>query len=105
MSSSPRTPLTRSSSSAAMAASPPAPAPLRCRRGARPIPWLASPARLTSDGPTVRNRLVPETSPGVYELRVILTQTGARLPYFVTADADGLPAPKPDTGFLFATAS
>jgi pimeloyl-ACP methyl ester carboxylesterase len=61
--------------------------------------------RLTIDGTTVRNRLVPETSPGVYELRVILTQTGARLPYFVTADADGLPAPKPDMGFLFATAS
>jgi pimeloyl-ACP methyl ester carboxylesterase len=61
--------------------------------------------RLTIDGTSVKSAPVPETSPGVYELAVTLKLTGARLPYFVTAEADGIPALKPDKGFLFATAS
>ena len=61
--------------------------------------------RLTIDGTSMKSQLVPETSPGVYELPVTLNQTGVRMTYFVTAEAGLGESPKPDKGFLFATAS
>ena len=61
--------------------------------------------RLTIEGTTVREQVIPSVGGGEYAATIVMPAAGTAHQYTVTADVPGFPAPAPDKGLLVSTRS